>query len=70
MEDLISKFGGRKFIFAALVVALGFLLAVFGKITFDQFVSLITWALAIFSISNATQKIGGEVKVYHNTEKK
>ncbi|MBU4223673.1 hypothetical protein KJ934_00325 [Patescibacteria group bacterium] len=48
--------GGRKFLFALLVVFLTFILAVLGKITFDQFLNTEVWALGIFAASNAISK--------------
>lgn len=54
---MIEQIGGRKFIFAMLVVFLGFILAGVGQIDFDQFMNLTLWALGIFSATNAIQKI-------------
>lgn len=56
--SILKEIGGRKFVFAMLVIFLGFLLAATGQITFDQFRSLALWALGIFSATNAIQKIG------------
>jgi len=65
---MIEQIGGRKFVFAALVVVCGFFLAAVDRIDFDQFVSLALWALGIFSVSNAVQKVGA-ITVRHKIEK-
>lgn len=57
-KTMIEEIGGRKFIFAMLIILLGFILAGVGQIGFDQFMSLALWALGIFSATNAIQKIG------------
>ncbi len=65
---MIEQIGGRKFIFAVLVVICGFVLAGVDKISFDQFTSLALWALGIFSVSNAVQKVGA-ITVRHKIER-
>jgi hypothetical protein len=51
----IKDLGGRKFIFAILIVFMSFELAVTGKISFDEFTGIALWALGIFSVSNAVK---------------
>lgn len=50
---IIEDFGGRKFVFAIVTMVCALLLAITGQITFDQFMTLMIWALGIFSVSNA-----------------
>lgn len=54
----IEDLGGRKFVFALLVVFMSFELAVTGKINFDEFTGIALWALGIFSVSNAIKGNG------------
>ena len=54
---IIEDFGGRKFIFAIVVVVCALIIAITGHITFDQFMSLIIWAFGIFSVSNAVSHL-------------
>lgn len=54
---MIETLGGRKFIFAVLISIGLFVLAIIGKIEFDQLQQGLLWALAIFSAANAGQKI-------------
>ena len=60
MMDLLNDLGGRKFVFAILIVIIVFLLALFGEITFEQFTGTILWAFGIFSAANVTQKFTGK----------
>ena len=53
---MIEKLGGRKFVFAVLITVAVFVLALLGKITYEQFTTATLWALGIFSAANASQK--------------
>lgn len=56
---MIEKLGGRKFIFAVMVSFGFFVLALAGKIEYDQLASGLLWTLGIFSASNMGQKFSG-----------
>ena len=53
----MEQLGGRKFIFAVISIALGFLLSIFGKVTGDQFLNFVMVIGGIYVIGNVGEKL-------------
>ena len=56
MKEIIESLGGRKFVFAIVLVVGMFSLALAGKISFDQLTSVCEWIFGIFVTGNVGQK--------------
>lgn len=57
---MIEKIGGRKFVLSVIITISLLVLAVVGKITYEQLMSGWLWALGIFVAANTSQKFAGK----------
>jgi len=60
MRDFINDQGGRKFILAVTLTIGFFFLAIFGKISYEQLISGVTWVFGLFAGANVAQKFAPE----------
>ena len=60
----IENFGGRKFVFAMFVVSCAFVLVCCGLINYTEFMTVIVYALGIFSVSNAVAHLSDSKEIY------
>lgn len=56
MKDFLSEIGGRKFTFGMLLTIGIFTLALFGKISYQELISAVTWIFGLFISGNVLQK--------------
>lgn len=54
----MNSLGGRKFIISVGVLAVATALLIWGKLSGDQYVQLMTWVTGLYLGANATQSIG------------
>ena len=54
--SLFTTLGGRKFVFALLIVISALTLSIIGKVTYDQFLQTALLAFGLFAAANVTQK--------------
>lgn len=65
----IDDFGGRKFIFAMLVILFAFLLVISGQIDYKAFMEIVIWAFGIFSATNAVAHLSDNKITFREIEK-
>jgi hypothetical protein len=56
MKQFVEALGGRKFFYAQVVTIGVFVLAVLGKVSYEQLLSFLTWIFGIFVTGNVAQK--------------
>lgn len=56
MNNNNGKFRTRKFVITMVVISLAFIALLISKLDGDQFVSLVIWAVGIFSSANVAAK--------------
>jgi hypothetical protein len=57
MIEVISKLGGRRYVYALLGLVASFVLCICGKLTGEQFVAALTLLATIYTAANTTQKV-------------